>query len=174
MRMLRIILPSVFCSAVQYFSHSISWTARFSGGGGGLLNTKCVLIFSTTLSETLLTLRGIQRNINKNLHVPTHKTFVILARVQWDFIILNRFVKKHSNIRFYETRAVGADFLDAYGGTDRWTDRQTEKMQRIIVLVINSRFSQKCGKRLLMKNNVISSSPSSSVNTADETLGNKR
>jgi len=46
---------------------------------GKILNIKCVLIFNDFL-ETLLILKGIQRDIIINVHTPSCKVPVILIR----------------------------------------------------------------------------------------------
>jgi len=53
-----IILPSVACLAyIAYYFINGEWGGVGVGVGWGLLNTKCVLIFSTNF-ETFLTARG--------------------------------------------------------------------------------------------------------------------
>ena len=46
-----------------------------------LFNIKCVLIFSTILSETFLILRRIQRDIFTHVHRSSYKILVILVRL---------------------------------------------------------------------------------------------
>ena len=71
-----ITLPSVVCQALPYFPHYLT-----NGMIKKLLNTKCVLIFATGLSETVLILRSIQRDTIINVHTSLCKALVILVRL---------------------------------------------------------------------------------------------
>jgi hypothetical protein len=72
------ILSSVACPALQYFSTLSKKKARFFFK---VTEYKmCVLIFSTNLSETLLTLRRTEREMIKNVHRSSCKVPVILVR----------------------------------------------------------------------------------------------
>jgi len=63
-RMCRIILPSVACLALPYFTHDLIKATIL---GGKMIEHKiCVLIFSTTF-EAFLILRRIQRDIIKDV-----------------------------------------------------------------------------------------------------------
>jgi hypothetical protein len=77
-RMHRIILSSVACLAVPYFftlSHK-----RHDFRKNVIEHKMCALIFATTLSETLLILRSIQRDIIINVHKYSCKVPVIFVR----------------------------------------------------------------------------------------------
>jgi hypothetical protein len=80
--MRHIILSSVAGPAVQYFStlsntrHDFQW-----GGGGSLLNTKCVFRFCLQLlPQTFFNLRRIQRGTLKNVHGFSCTVPVFLTR----------------------------------------------------------------------------------------------
>jgi hypothetical protein len=78
--MRRIILSSVACLAVLYLCR-LSYKLHDLGGGGvNVIERKmCVLIFSTTSSETFLILRRYERDIVINIHISTSKASVIFA-----------------------------------------------------------------------------------------------
>ena len=48
-------------------------------GGGDIEHKMCVLIFSTTLSETFLNLRRVQRDMITNVHRSSCKVPVIIV-----------------------------------------------------------------------------------------------
>jgi hypothetical protein len=79
MRMRRIILPSVACLAVQYFSRLSQ--ERHDFWGNKVIGHKMrVLIFSTNLSETFLILRKSERGSVTNVHRSSCKVPVIVVR----------------------------------------------------------------------------------------------
>jgi hypothetical protein len=59
-----------------------------------LLVTKCVLILTTTLSETFLILRKIQRVIVIKVKTFLRKDLIVLVRFERNLNFLNRFSKK--------------------------------------------------------------------------------
>jgi hypothetical protein len=115
-RMRCIVLPSVACAVLSYFLHYLINDTIF---GKVLWRAKCVLIFSTTLSETFLILRGIQRNTIINVHRSSCKVSVILVIFQWILNFLDRFSKKSQISYFTKIRPVGE------GRTEGRTDRRT-------------------------------------------------
>jgi hypothetical protein len=77
MRMRRIILSSVACLALPYFSTLSHKRHDF----GKVIESKmCVLIFSTTCVWKRLIIRRIQRDIIINVHMSSCKVPVILVR----------------------------------------------------------------------------------------------
>jgi hypothetical protein len=78
-RMRRIILPSVACLVVPYFS-TLSHKWHDFRGGKIIEHKMCVFIFSTTLSEIFLILRRIQRDIIIDVRRSSRKVTVILVR----------------------------------------------------------------------------------------------
>jgi hypothetical protein len=68
-RMRRIILSSVVCLALPYFS-TLSHQRHYFRKKG-IEHKMCVLIFSTTMSETFPILRRIQRDIIMNVHTSS-------------------------------------------------------------------------------------------------------
>ena len=68
-------------SGYTKFSTLFQKTARFSEGGGKLLNTKCVFWFSVQLvSKTFPILRRIQGDIVITVHTSSCKVHIILVR----------------------------------------------------------------------------------------------
>ena len=70
-RMRRIILPSAICPAPQYFSTLPCKRHDFLKEN--LLTTKCVLIFSTILSEIFLIIRRVQKGTVVTVHRSSRK-----------------------------------------------------------------------------------------------------
>ena len=62
------------------FFHIVLYTVRF-GGGGGVEHKMWVLIFSTLLTETLLILRIIRRDIITNVHRSSRKVSVLRKKI---------------------------------------------------------------------------------------------
>jgi hypothetical protein len=77
-------------------------------------------MFSTTLSETFLILRIIERNIITNVHRPSCKVLV-LVRFQGNLNFLHRFSKNYSHIKFHENPSSGSRVVPC-GRTDEQTD----------------------------------------------------
>jgi len=78
----------------------------------------CVFIFSTILSEMLLILRRIQRDIITNVHRSSRKVPAILVTLQSKLNFLDRFSKSTQIPNLAEIRPVGAELFHADGRTD--------------------------------------------------------
>jgi hypothetical protein len=139
--MRRIILPSVACLAVPYFS-TLSHKRRdfritFTE------HKMCVLIFCTTLSETFPILRRIQRDIIIHVHISSGKAPVTFVRFERNLEVLNRFSENTQMSNFMKIRPVGAElFFGPGGGTDRPTD-----IMKLIVAFRNLRTRLKAGHK---------------------------
>jgi len=109
---------TVACPAIRHFStlpHK-----RHDFRENVIEHKICVFIFSTTLSETMLILRRIQRDIITNVHWSSSKVPVILVTLQSQLNILERFSKNTQISNLTKIRPVGAEFH-----MDGRTDRQT-------------------------------------------------
>jgi hypothetical protein len=69
------------------------------------------------LPETFLTLRINERDMIKNVYWSSRKVLVILVRFPCNLNFLNRFSKKHSNIKFHENLPGGCRVVPC-GRTD--------------------------------------------------------
>ena len=89
--------------------------------GETLLNTKCVLILCTILSEIFLILNITELYMTINVYRSARKVTIIIQTFLWNLNFLDRFWKilKSNNI---EVHTVGAELFDADGRTDRQTD----------------------------------------------------
>jgi hypothetical protein len=94
-----------------------------------------VLITSTNLSETILLVRKLQRDIIINVYRVPWRVPHFFFRFSWNLDFLGRFSKTTQISSFMKIHPMGAELFYAYGQTDRQTD-----MKR------NSCFSQVCGK----------------------------
>jgi hypothetical protein len=125
-RMRRVILSSVACPAVPHFStlpHK-----RHDCRKKVVEHKMCVLIFSTSLTQSFLILRTIERDII-NVHAYSCKVTVIF-RFQMKLEFFDKSFEKYSNIKFRENPLIG-NRVDLCGRADR-RDKA------------NSRFSQFC------------------------------
>ena len=91
-------------------------------------NTRCVFIFSTTLSETFLILRRIERG-NIKMYIGLHIMYpLFLSYLKKKLNFLDRFLKntrKYSN--FMKICPVRVELFHAEGRTDRLMDGRTER-----------------------------------------------
>jgi hypothetical protein len=92
--------------------------------GKVLLNTTCALIFSTTLSENFLILKGIQRYTTINVHrsscnVHSRYSYHISMKLEFSQQIFEKF----SNIKFYKKSVQWGTKGQRDGPTDRHDTR---------------------------------------------------
>jgi hypothetical protein len=131
-RMCHIILPSVACPALPYFSHYLK-KHDFREKN---FNKKYVFLFPLYISaETLTNVRRNQRgsNINVDTYVFMYSTGYshhILMKLEFS----QQIKKKYSAIKFHKNPSSGSRVV-LCGRTDGRTDRQEKA---------NSRFSQFC------------------------------
>jgi hypothetical protein len=136
-RMRRIILSSVACLAVPYFS-TLSHK-RHDFRKKIIEHKMCVSIVSTACFCNISHYKIIQRDSVINVHRSSCKVPVILVRFLWNLNFLYRFSKKSSNIKFHENMSSGSLVVPCGrtdGRTDRQTDRQTD-MKKLIVAFRN-------------------------------------
>ena len=117
-RMSRIMLSSVACTALQYFSTSSHKRSDFLKKKK--LNVKCVFLFSSKLlPENFLHVRIIQRDMIKNVHWSSRKVPVILVRFDWNLNFLGIFSENIQISNLMRIRAVGAELFQVNGQTWR-------------------------------------------------------
>jgi hypothetical protein len=125
MRMRRIVLTSVACPAVPYFSTLSHKRHDFRGKG---LNIKCVFWFSLQLlSQTFLIPRRHQRDITINVHRSSCTVPVILCQTLMEIKFSIQIFEKYSKIKFHANPSGGSRVFRADRQTDIQTDRQTDK-----------------------------------------------
>ena len=109
----RIILPSLACPAVAYF------TILSHKSSEKLLNVKCLFWFYLQLlSETFLILRRTERHII-NVCWSSCKVPVIPVMFQWNLNLLYTFSKNTQISSFMKIRPVGPSCSMRKDGTDR-------------------------------------------------------
>jgi hypothetical protein len=110
MRMRRIILSSVACTTLQFFSHVISYTARYSKKK--LLNIEGVFWFSLQfLSETFLILGRTEWDMVISVYWSSCKVSVTMVRFERNINFLDRFSKNIQTSEFMTFLPVGAELF---------------------------------------------------------------
>jgi len=128
--MRHIVLSSVACPAMQYFSTLSHNRPDFRKKK--LLNIKCVFWFSLQLlSQTFLIGRRIERDMIINIYWSSCKVPIILVRFEYTLNFSTNF-RKIIESNFTNIRSVAAELFCADGRTDRRTD-----MTKIIVAFRN-------------------------------------
>jgi hypothetical protein len=121
-----ILLSCVACPALPYFSILSHKRQDFRKK---LYNIKLRADISTSLSETFLITRRIQRAIIINVRRPSYKV-LFLSHINENRIFAKDFRKK-SDIRFHEN-PFGWIRVGPCGMSDRLKDRQTDTMKLIV------------------------------------------
>ena len=114
MRIGCIILSFVAYAALLHFFHTMSQTARFSGGGEGgkSRNIKRVFWFSPQRSsEIFLIHRRNERDMNKNVYWSSCKVPVIYVVLYWHWNFLGIFSKNTQTTNSTKIRPVEANFF---------------------------------------------------------------
>jgi len=110
------LLPSVACTAEQYFT---TLSHKRHDLEKKLFNTKCVFWCPLpVLSEIVLILRSIERDIIQNAYWSSRRVPVIPVRLEPNLKFLEIFSKKPQKQNFMKFRPVGADMFHADGKTD--------------------------------------------------------
>jgi predicted transcriptional regulator len=107
MRMCRIILSSVVCPAVPYFS-ILSHKRHDSRGKQIFVYAMCVLTFSTNFAWRISHSKKEWPNYYHKctVHRSSCKIPKILVRFSWNLNFLERFSNKIPTYKFHETRSV--------------------------------------------------------------------
>jgi len=132
--MRRIVLPSVACLTVPYFSTlSHKWQAFRKKKT--LLNTKCVFWFPLQiLPEIFFILRRILGNFITNVrYIGLHVNYPLFLSDFKEIRIFSIDFRKSSNIKFHEAASSGSRVVPR-GLTEGQADRQTDMTKLIISL----------------------------------------
>jgi hypothetical protein len=78
------------------------------------------------LSETLLILRRIQRDVVTNVEKSSRKVLATLLTVQSDLNFVDRFLKNPLVTNLMKIRILGAELFHTDRQMDEYTDRQTD------------------------------------------------
>jgi hypothetical protein len=103
------------------------------------LNVKCVLIFSTIVSETFLILRRNEQDTTKNVFWSSCKVLVILVIFQRKWNVLNIFSKNTEVLNFMKILLPGTVLFRGDGRAD---------MTKLIIVFCNFANSCESGLRL--------------------------
>jgi hypothetical protein len=112
MCMRRTLLSSVSCLGLPYF-----YPSSHKGQGFREKNNIkiCVFGFSTTIAETFLILRRIQRDITSNARRSAREVPVTLFRFHWPFNLIERISKNSQIDMFTKIRPMGAQLFRTDG-----------------------------------------------------------
>jgi hypothetical protein len=122
-------LSSVACPALQYFG-TLSHKQHDFRKKKVIDHEMCVLIFSTTLSETFLILRRTERDMTKIVYWPSCKVPVILVM----YFSRQFFFERSSNVKFYENPFSGGRVVSC-----RRTERQTRRSEQLFFESLRTR-----------------------------------
>jgi hypothetical protein len=129
-RMCLIILSSLACPTLPYFSTISHERHNFRGGGGwrgDVIEHKICFDFSTTLSETFLTLITIQRDIIKRSAYFFTQSDRYSCRILMKLEFSGQILQKYSNIKFDENKSSGSRVVPCRR-TDGWQTDMTKLM----------------------------------------------
>jgi hypothetical protein len=121
-RMRRVILSSVACLLLSYFS-TLCHKGHDFRGKKFIEHTMCVNSLYNYFSETFLILRRIEQYIVLNAHTSSCKVPIILVIFELNLNFLDRFSKKHSNTKVNENPPSGSRVVL----WNRRTDIQTRR-----------------------------------------------
>ena len=93
---------------------------------GSIKRKMCVLVFSATLSETVLTLRRNEQGMNKNICWSSRKVPVTRysCHILMTFACSREIFEKYSDMKFHENPCSRSRVVPCRQ-TDGWTDRHT-------------------------------------------------
>ena len=127
MRMRRLISSCYLAGSTKFFPHYIT-TSKIL-----VKNTKCVILLSLQLlSETLLILGGIQRDIIINVRKSSRRTPVIIVRFSLNLNFSRQIFENSTNTKFHENLS-SEDQVVSW----RRTEGQKDKHDETIVAFCN-------------------------------------